>query len=118
MCTLTADPVNIADALLRNLENTLGIRVFEALITKISLDYLGGEMDVRTAIIDRPDLFERAIIGMFGGTGERILAHIWCVNLRKQFRLDFDLVYHSAGDLVRCIEAIRERSKGSSLDQK
>jgi|SRR5690242_17614211 hypothetical protein len=116
MCKLTADPRNVADALLINLENTLGIRVFEALITEISLDYLGGEMDVRTAITERPDLFERAIIGMFGSIGERILAHIWCVNLRDQFGLDAGLRYHRAGDLVRCIEAIRERAKGNPLD--
>jgi RecB family endonuclease NucS len=108
MCKLPADPGNVADALLINLEDTLGIRVFEALITKISLDYLGGEMDVHTAIIERPDLFERALIGVLGCIGERILAHIWCLKLRKQFRLDPSLTYHKAGDLVRCIEGIRE----------
>ena len=118
MCKLTPDPRDVADALLINLENTLGIRVFDALITNISLDYLGGEMDIRTAIIERPDLFERAIIGMLGSIGERILARIWCVNLREQFRLDPRLIYHNAGDLVRCIEAIRKRANENSLDYK
>lgn len=98
--------------MLADLEDTLGIRVFEALVTKISVDYLGGEMDVRTAIIERPDLFERAFIAILGEIGERILAYIWCAKLCHKLNLGSLPMYQKAGDLTKCIEAIRKRANG------
>ncbi|AIF82409.1 hypothetical protein NTE_00327 [Candidatus Nitrososphaera evergladensis SR1] len=111
---LIADTENIADALLINLEATFGTRVFESISAKISEEYLGGEMDIRAAIIYRPDLFERAFIGMLGDIGERILANIWCSKLREQFELDSSVTYHKAGDLVKCIQTIRARANRRS----
>lgn len=92
-----------------NLEEILGIRILEAVAAKISEDYQGGEMDIRYAIIHRPDLFERAFIGMLGDIDERILGHVWCSKLCEQFNLHPALTYHTAGDLIRCIEAIHAR---------
>ncbi len=67
-------------------------------------------MDVRTAIIHRPELFERGFIGIVGEIGENILRYIWCTELRKQFDLDSGETYETRGDLEKCMGGIRTRA--------
>ena len=67
-------------------------------------DYL-GEMDARTAIIKRPDLFERAFVGMLGEPGKKILADI-CEGLCMEFLLDRNAAGLRTGDLAECMEII------------
>ena len=55
----------LAETILGSLEKTFGPVVFPVLMDIIVEDYL-GEMDARTAIIKRPDLFVRAFVGMLG----------------------------------------------------
>ncbi len=100
---------DVSDALLMNLEEVLGSKVFHTVSIVITRDYLGDEMDLQTAIINRPDLFERAFIGMTGDIGERILRHIWSSNLREQFGLEFEETYQGAGDLAKCIHMFPKR---------
>ena len=118
MTHLTPDAENVADVLLINLEGIIGTLAIDAIVEKISEEYLGNEMDICATIIRRPDLFERALIAILGEIGGRILAYIWCSKLCKQFRLDPSLTYQKAGDLVRCIEGIRERANGNSLEDR
>ncbi|AIC16890.1 hypothetical protein [Nitrososphaera viennensis] len=70
------DSEKTADAILADLQAIFGARVFDALAATIVKDHLGGEMDVRTAIMQRPDLFERAFIAILGEIGERVLAFV------------------------------------------
>jgi hypothetical protein len=46
-----------------------GPRVFDTLEAKITEEYLGEEMDLASALIKRPDLFERAIVSILGSAG-------------------------------------------------
>jgi hypothetical protein len=106
MTHLTPDAENVADVLLINLEGILGTLAFDAIVEKISEDYLGNKMDICATIIRRPDLFERALIAILGEIGGRILAYIWCSKLCKQLNLGSALTYQKAGDLTKCIESV------------
>lgn len=106
MIEVTASREQVADALVTELQFLLGTEVFSALSRTISRDFLGDEMDLRTSIIYRPELFERAFIGIIGDIGVGILEHIWYTKLRMQFDLDSSESYQIAGDLAKCIRAI------------
>jgi len=83
-----------AEALFTNLESLLGPRVFDAIIEKISYEYLGDELGLGTAIIERPDLFERAFIGIFGEEiGQEILAKT-CERTKHELGLDKEAEYN------------------------
>ncbi|HZT34343.1 MAG TPA: hypothetical protein VFA15_00370 [Nitrososphaera sp.] len=94
----------LAETILGSLEKTFGPVVFPALMDIIVEDYL-GEMDARTAIIKRPDLFERAFVGMLGEPGKKILADI-CEGLCMEFLLDRNAAGLRTGDLAECMEII------------
>lgn len=74
----------------------------------IAEDYL-GEMDARTAIIERPDLFERAFVGLLGEAGKKILADI-CEGLCAEFLLDENAADLKTGDLAECMAIIIPKS--------
>ncbi|HVX02069.1 MAG TPA: hypothetical protein VHA09_02850 [Nitrososphaera sp.] len=99
------DVETLVDAILGDLRRVFGPIVFPALMSMIADDYL-GEMDVRTAIIARPDLFERAFIGTLGTPGEKILADI-CEGLYARFLIDKNAVgLVDTGNLARCMAII------------
>jgi hypothetical protein len=102
------DVETLADAILASLKETFGPLVFTALMDMISEDYL-GEMDARTAIIERPDLFERAFVGMLGVPGKKILADV-CEELCAKFFIDRNAAGLGTGDLAKCVEEIIPRS--------
>jgi hypothetical protein len=81
------DSEKMADAILVKLQTIFGARVFDTLAATIVEDHLGGEMDMRTAMIQRPDLFESAFIEILGGIGEKILAKA-CYEVQTQFHVD------------------------------
>jgi hypothetical protein len=98
----SADSEKLADALLAKLEEIFGSLVFDTRVAMIVENNLGGEMDIRRAVMQRPDLFERAFIGILGEIGERILANV-CSKLQTEFHLDGNIAYAKAGDLARCM---------------
>ena len=110
MRKLEAKPENVIDALILSFEVTFGSRVNDALMQVLTEEYLGGEMDVRSALIYRPDLFEKAFLGIFGEGGEKLLSEIWHSKLCSKFALDSSMTYRKAGDLVKCIQTIRARA--------
>jgi CheY-like chemotaxis protein len=67
----------LAESLMSVTKSFLGPRVFDAFSKRMTDEYLGGEMSAYSAIVQRPELFERAFIGMLGqGAGEAILGQI------------------------------------------
>lgn len=98
------DIETLADAILDDLKSVFGPTVFSALMLMIADDFL-GEMDVRTAIMERPDLFERAFIGTLGTPGEKILADI-CEGLCTRFLIDRDVPGLDTGNLAKCMTII------------
>lgn len=116
MNEVTADTEEVADVLLRDLQCILGTEVFSALSKLITRDYLGDEMDLRTAIIYRPELFECAFIGVIGAMGEKLLEYIWSSKLQEQFKLTSSETFQSVGDLAKCIRAIHGKANVDRLD--
>jgi hypothetical protein len=99
----------IADAMLSRLKSILGPHVYDLLLEKIATEYLGSEMDVRTAIMQRPEYFERAFVALLGTGGEHLLVSI-CAELHKEFQLDIGIIYTKIGDLKKCIEMLAPTS--------
>lgn len=110
MRKLQADAESVVDALILSLEAVFGVRVYEAIGRMLSEEYFGGEMDVRSALIHRPELFEKAFIGLLGDAGEKMLSEIWHSKLNDKFALDSSMTYRKAGDLVKCIYAIKAKA--------
>lgn len=94
------DSAMLADELLHRLEEIFSPRIFYAICEKIRDDFFGYEMDVQTAIAERPNLFERAFVPVFGKMGVTILENV-CSELHKEFRLDKDLAYSGGGDFAK-----------------
>lgn len=94
-----------ADAIKAYLERVFGTVVFDALKEHIEVEYL-GEIKVETAILERPDLFERAFLNVLGKVGVKVLADM-CDELREQLQLETNLGYSQKGDFARFMLAIR-----------
>lgn len=71
-----ADPEKATDTILTELHAIFGTRVFDVLVAAMTENYLDGKMDIRTTMIQRQDLFERAFIGILSEAGEKILARV------------------------------------------
>lgn len=85
--------------MLRSLRDFLGPRCYDAVMTRIAEeDYLSSETDIRVAISKRPDLFERALIGILGEVGEIML-----VKVCAEIRFENNQHYLNPGDLARCM---------------
>lgn len=94
---------NAADMILKYLRDVLGDLVFDSLVYRIETEYL-GEMKIKTAILRRPELFERTFLDVLGGeAGVRILIDT-CNNVGK--RLDIDASYSSRGDFAQFMNTI------------
>ncbi|AIF82253.1 response regulator containing CheY-like receiver domain and AraC-type DNA-binding domain [Candidatus Nitrososphaera evergladensis SR1] len=101
------DSYRLAETILSTIESVFGPRVFDAFIEKISEDYLGGEMSVHAAIMQRPELFELAFIGILGSrTGGEILAKI-CERTKSELGLDDAVTtsYSKKGDFAKFVAA-------------
>jgi hypothetical protein len=99
-------PEEVSEAVLAHLKSMLGPQVTAVLLRELQENYFGAEMDVRTAIADRPELFERAFAGVLGRAGQAILVII-CKKIHAQFSLDAGVTYSKFGDLARCMATVR-----------
>lgn len=99
----------LANTVLSIIESTFGPRVSDAIFTRISEDYLGGEMNVHSVIIQRPDLFERVFIEILGEeVGMVTLAKI-CKRTKSELGLDNNddvtttTLYSKRGDFAKFV---------------
>lgn len=88
------------------MKEILGTLAFEALVRHIYTEYLGEQMDIRDAIIYRPDLFVRALASILGEIVERLLIYIWQSRTSKKFDISSVPKYEKSGDLANCMEAL------------
>jgi hypothetical protein len=97
----------IADTILSNLKEIFGWSAYDMLTRKIMRDYLNNKMDIRTAMIEHPDIFERAFIGLIGPLGEKFLANI-CKKMQSDLNLSQDISYSKVGGFAKYIKAVRQ----------
>lgn len=95
----------IADAILVNLEEILGWSVYDKLTRKIMQNYLNNKIDIQTAIIEQPAVFERAFIGLIGPLGEKFLADV-CEKVQSKLDLDNYATYSRSGDFAIYIKTV------------
>lgn len=96
---------DIADAILANLNEIFGWSVYEMLIRKIMQNYLDSKIDVRTAIIEQPAVFERAFLGLIGPLGEKFLVDV-CEKVQADLELDSYAQYSKTGDFAKYIKLV------------
>lgn len=95
----------IADEILANLKEIFGWSFYDLLTKKIVHDYLYDKVDIRTAIIEYPSVFERAFIGLIGPLGEKFLANV-CENVQHDLGLDNSVRYSRGGDFAKYIAVV------------
>jgi CheY-like chemotaxis protein len=102
------DSYKLAETILSTTESIFGPRVFDSFIEKMTNDHLGKEMGIHEAITQRPDLFERVFVGMFGErAGEQILAKI-CEQTSRELGLDDAVtIYSMKGDFAKFMAAAK-----------
>lgn len=99
-------PEVISEAVLTHIKSMLGPQVTAVLLRELQENYFGSEMDARTVIVQRPELFEKALAGVLGRAGQAILV-IVCKKVHAQFNLDASMTYSKFGDLARCMAEVR-----------
>ena len=94
---------NIVDTLLQNLRDRLGEEVYIVIMKRVVKDYLGNNVDgIRSAIIQRPDIFESALVDLLGQVGRLLL-----VKACEDIRIENGLFYYSKpGDLAKCMALV------------
>lgn len=97
----------IADAILANLKEIFGWNVYDILTKKIMQNYLNNRMDIRTAIIREPAIFESAFLGLIGPLGEKFLADV-CEKVQSDLALDRLATYSRIGDLERYVTVVSQ----------
>ncbi len=60
--------------------------MFDALVINIVDNFFGGQMELRSAIIQRPELFENALTTAIGTAAEKILSHI-CQQISSEYHV-------------------------------
>lgn len=95
----------VADAILDNLMEIFGWSVYDMLTRKIMQNYLNNKIDIRTAIIEEPGVFERAFIGLIGPLGEKFLANV-CEKVQSELDLNHHTTYSKVGDFAKYIKVV------------
>ncbi len=95
----------IAVAILANLKEIFGTAFYDLLTKKIVHDYLLDKVDVCSAIIAYPSVFERAFIGLIGPLGENFLVRA-CEKVQVDLGLDDSVRYSKIGDLEKFIAVV------------
>lgn len=88
------------------IESFFGPRVSDAFIKKMTGDYLGEEMSASEAITQRPDLFERAFIGMLGQRAGEATLTLVCKQAASALGLHdaiATILYQREGDFARFV---------------
>jgi hypothetical protein len=67
-------PEEVSAAILSQMEALFGPLLMAVLLKELQENYFGDEFDVKRAIAERPDLFERALHGILGKAGTAIMA--------------------------------------------
>jgi hypothetical protein len=98
---------DVAQDILLRLKEILGEHAFAIFQDELEVNYLGNELSLRAAIVERPELFERALQTILGPSGLAVLA-IVLQGARAQFHIDKEFAYSKVGDLSRCVELIRD----------
>lgn len=91
------------------METIFGSKLMAILLKELQENYFGEEMDVKRAILERPELFERAFHAMLGKAGHAILA-IVCKKVYAQLELDKEIKYMKFGDLAKCMAMVNNRA--------
>ncbi|WP_148701103.1 hypothetical protein [Candidatus Nitrososphaera evergladensis] len=102
----------IADAILANIKEIFGWNVYDMMTRKIMENYLNNKIDIRTAIVEHPAVFERAFIGLIGPLGEKFLADV-CEKVQSELDLDQSTRYSKAGDLAKYIRTASNSSSAA-----
>ncbi len=95
----------VANAILADMREIFGQGFYNLLTTKIARDYLNDKVDIRTAIIKYPSVFEQAFIGLIGPLGEKFLANV-CENVQHDLGLDDSIRYSKVGDFAKYITVV------------
>lgn len=95
------DMLKFSEAMLLNLRAILGERAYAVVMRHVIDDYLGSEMDIHSAITNRPNVFESALIDLLGQAGMILLRQIVAVTTLGEFN------YSKSGDLAKCMILIR-----------
>ncbi|HVT62035.1 MAG TPA: hypothetical protein VHD33_00910 [Legionellaceae bacterium] len=94
---------NIADILLQNLRDRLGEEVYSVIMKRVVKDYLGNNTDdLRSAMIQRPEIFESALVDLLGQVGRILLAKA-CEDIKIENGLFY---YSKPGDLAKCMALV------------
>jgi len=64
---------NMIDSILQNLKDILGEEVYDIVMSRIVTQSFGKTINVRTAIIEDPELFESALLSLLGEMGRILL---------------------------------------------
>lgn len=93
----------LADAILHEMQSFLGRIVYDVVMTRIIDDYLGGDADLRKAILQKPEAFESAFLGLLGDMGAILLSKTLG---QIEFRSNH-ASYSKQGDFARYVTAIK-----------
>ena len=88
----------VIDTLLSVIKQVLGMKMAPLVMKEIHAEYLGREIGIKQCVLQRPDLFERAFLGIVGRAGENILG-IVCNEVRSRLQMDGKVSYKKSGDL-------------------
>ncbi|AIF82325.1 hypothetical protein NTE_00243 [Candidatus Nitrososphaera evergladensis SR1] len=92
----------LVDAMLQNVRATLGREAYDVVMSKIIGDYFGESMDIREAIMCRPELFETAFLELLGQMGIILLSK----SLAETCPESIGMQYSKRGDFARYITAL------------
>jgi hypothetical protein len=94
----------IADTMLQNLRESLGAEAYDIVMSRIVKDYFGEKIDIHTAIIQRPEVFESAFVDLLGQMGRILLTKLLDDICPESI---IDLHYSKAGDFAKYVVAIQ-----------
>lgn len=95
----------IADGILANMKEIFGSAFYDLLTKKIVHDFLLDKVDICSAIIEYPSVFERALIGLIGPMGENFFVNV-CEKVQAELGLDDSTSYMKGGDLAKFIAVV------------
>lgn len=96
------DRMLLAAEIVAKLEVDLGSESLNLIGKMITETYLGGEMDLRTAILERPAVVRRAFVEILGDVGEVLLMNA-CKNSYAKFGVDKSECCSEPGDFAKCV---------------
>lgn len=96
----------LVDGMLQNIRATLGREAYDVVMSKIIGDYFGETIEIREAIMYKPELFETAFLELLGQMGFVLLAK----SLAETCPESIGMQYSKRGDFARYITVLRAYS--------